>query len=117
MEVTDFFGLNSQRRLDQLGWTHQELADRLGIARPMVTRYLQGKTVPGIDLAMKWAKALEIPISALLGPTQASLEERRLTALTAVLRLDASDLDLCLEFLKPFIERSAKKNQRGTANS
>lgn len=47
-----------KQRMEQLGVTHQQLADRLGVSRPYVSRLLSGKHSPSADLMQRVAEAL-----------------------------------------------------------
>lgn len=53
-----------------MGWKQEELAKRLGVAGPDVSRALGGKHTIGIDKLLKWARALQTTPQALLGTAE-----------------------------------------------
>jgi transcriptional regulator with XRE-family HTH domain len=66
MSLRDNFRENIRRRRRELGLTQQEVADRMGIARPQVTFAEAGQNSPTIDMVERYAKALECPALTLL---------------------------------------------------
>ena len=46
--------------LEQRDWSQSELARKMGITRSVVSQYLTGRIVPGLDVVEKFAGALEI---------------------------------------------------------
>lgn len=54
----DSFGGLARAQLKLLGWTQQQLAERLGVKQAMVSRYLTGGTQPTFEMIMRWAWAL-----------------------------------------------------------
>lgn len=44
--------------LDERGWTRTVLAKRMGVDQPYISRYLNGKVCPGLDVIERFAKAL-----------------------------------------------------------
>ncbi len=51
-------GERIRRRLDEQGMTVAELAEKVGIARPMLYRYISGKHEPSASILRKIAEAL-----------------------------------------------------------
>lgn len=51
------------------GLSQEELAARLNVVRQTISKWEQGLSVPDADLLIILSKALEIPVSALLGET------------------------------------------------
>ena len=49
------------------GLSQEELAHRLGTSRQVVSRYESGARVPKISTVAAFARALEVPLSALTG--------------------------------------------------
>lgn len=93
MNAAEIFAKNADERRRALGLSQEELASRLGKPRPMVTKYLQGKTVLGIDLLLEWAKALETTPQALLGTDPfEEAESFRKKAISALLDATPSQL-------------------------
>ena len=85
LEVAD--GLS--RRLHELGLTRAELAERLGVSRPRITRLLSGYSNPQLRTLVQAAFALEASLSIALAPKRVTtwvepvnLAGRRLDALT-----------------------------------
>lgn len=54
--------VREQRRL--LGWTQQELADKVGVRRLWVVQFEQGKSSAQLGLALRTLKALGISLNA-----------------------------------------------------
>ncbi|WP_197441350.1 helix-turn-helix domain-containing protein [Thalassoglobus neptunius] len=48
--------------LARQGISQAELARRMGIAPPVVNKYLMGKTCPGLDVVEKFLVALNLPL-------------------------------------------------------
>lgn len=93
MEVAKIFTDKVRSRLAELGWTHADLAKELGISGPSVSQTLTDGRAPRIDTLVKWASALEVSPSWLLGeqpgPSPASsdeLEQFKQEVLIALLR-------------------------------
>jgi transcriptional regulator with XRE-family HTH domain len=62
-------------------WTQSDLAQKLGVARPVVANYEQGVAFPPLPVLAKLAKILEVSLDALVwGEKRASdsIEDRRL---------------------------------------
>lgn len=57
---------NVRSRRGQLGLTQKDVAARLGISQPAYAFMEAGRTVPGIDVVERVAKALNIPPALLL---------------------------------------------------
>ena len=56
--------MNIKERREQLGITQKELADKIGISQSFLCDIEQGRTKPGIDVAIKLADALKMPNEA-----------------------------------------------------
>lgn len=53
-------------RLSVLGWTQEELASRVGVTPPAVSRVLSGQTTPSLSLAWKLQRETGVPVEAWL---------------------------------------------------
>jgi transcriptional regulator with XRE-family HTH domain len=40
-------------RIDELGWTQNDLADRLGVSAGVVSRWLSGERTPSLEMAFR----------------------------------------------------------------
>ena len=60
------FAFNVQDRLNTLGWTQVDLAERLGSERSHVCRMLAAKHSPRLETVMKVAEALDCSAATLL---------------------------------------------------
>ena len=56
------------------GLSQQELAVKLNVVRQTISKWEQGLSVPDSDLLVALSKALETPVSTLLGETVAESE-------------------------------------------
>ena len=59
------FGSNIQKMLPFSGMNQQELADKVGISRVMMSNYVRGKSVPSVIIARKIARALGCTVNEL----------------------------------------------------
>jgi transcriptional regulator with XRE-family HTH domain len=66
-QVSEIFAKRARLRLEELQWTQEKLAEKIGVSRGTVANYLQGETAPGADMLIKWADALEVSVQWLLG--------------------------------------------------
>ena len=62
---------------ERKGLTQDQLADLAGVARISVARWETGGRVPTIDGVEKLAKALTVPVAALLKPTAKGKDTER----------------------------------------
>jgi transcriptional regulator with XRE-family HTH domain len=86
----EVFGRRVREARDALGWTQQQLADRLReigreTDRATVARVEQGKTLAALDMVIAIAAALHVPPVHLLVP----LSEEETVAITPKLTVDA----------------------------
>lgn len=113
------FGARLKRIRESKGLTQDELASRVKTTQAQVSRWEKGQ-IPGIDEGPQIALGLNVSVLELIGEIESSgptIEEKRLLAITTILGLDSGDLQLCLDCLKPFIERAAKKSQPRAAKA
>jgi DNA-binding XRE family transcriptional regulator len=59
-------GENVKELRQKLGWTQQELADKVVVSRPTITQIERGTMLPNILLSKDIAAALGVEISELL---------------------------------------------------
>jgi transcriptional regulator with XRE-family HTH domain len=112
MEVGEIFAERVRRRLKELDWTHAKLAERLGLAGPTVSQTLNDGRAPRIDTLLRWADALGVEVSWLLGrelvatPTPPSREQMALAILSALLPAGAKRglIGIVLEHSDAFAE-------------
>lgn len=52
----------------QNGYSQEQLADKLGIARQTLSKWENGLSVPDSDMLISMSKILETPVSTLLAP-------------------------------------------------
>ena len=64
--IAIIFGANVRKHRAILGWTVGELARRVGIARPIVSRTEGGSHSPNASTVLRYAKALDVPVAALV---------------------------------------------------
>jgi DNA-binding XRE family transcriptional regulator len=63
------FGNNIQKMLPFSGMNQGELADKVGVSRVMMSKYIRGKSVPNVIIARKIAWALDCDINELFDDT------------------------------------------------
>lgn len=73
MALRDNFRENVRRRRKELGLTQQEVAEKLGVARPQVAQAEAGMNSPTLDMVERYAKALECPALTLLVANEEAL--------------------------------------------
>ena len=69
------------------GLSQQELAVKVNVVRQTVSKWEQGLSVPDSDLLIALSKALETPVSVLLGETVAEAEADEVKALSEKLEV------------------------------
>ena len=69
------------------GLSQQELAVKLNVVRQTISKWEQGLSVPDSDLLIALSKALEAPVSTLLGETVAEPEADQVKALSEKLEV------------------------------
>jgi SOS-response transcriptional repressor LexA len=55
-----------RKRLDELGWTYEDLARRVGVVGVYVSRIVQGRQVPSDEVIYKLASALDLELERLI---------------------------------------------------
>lgn len=61
------FGERLTAARKRMGYTHQYLADVLGVSRSMISKYENGVTLPQMDHAALLAKTLNVSLDYLMG--------------------------------------------------
>ena len=69
------------------GLSQQDLADKLNVVRQTISKWEQGLSVPDSDLLIALSKALETPVSTLLGETVTESEADQVKALSEKLEI------------------------------
>ena len=69
------------------GLSQQELAIKVNVVRQTISKWEQGLSVPDADLLIALSKALEVPVSALLGETVVESEADQVKALSEKLEV------------------------------
>lgn len=67
MDITKEFAKALYNRRKQLGLTQDEVADRVGTSKQMVSMYELGKRSPKVGMANRFAEALGTTLDELLG--------------------------------------------------
>lgn len=62
------FAENVKHRLSEFGWSHQDLADAMGMERTHVSRALRGTNSPRLIFIERVAEALELEVQELFKP-------------------------------------------------
>lgn len=65
------FGQRMEARIDQLGKSVPWLAGEVGTSAASIFAYKAGTTIPGLDVADKIARALDVPLDWLTGRKEA----------------------------------------------
>lgn len=55
-----------KRHMKRLRWGQVDLAEALGVTQPTVWNWCQGNTLPSVDMAVKIAHILKVPVSEFL---------------------------------------------------
>lgn len=62
------FAENVKQRLSEYGWSHQDLANAIGMERTHVSRALRGSHSPRLVFIERVAEALELDVQDLFKP-------------------------------------------------
>ena len=92
MDITKEFAKALYNRRKQLGLTQDEVADRVGTSKQMVSMYELGKRTPKVDMANKFAEALGTSLDELLG-MESELESFTSEPKTEEARILANGID------------------------
>jgi transcriptional regulator with XRE-family HTH domain len=57
---------NLRAYLDDTGETQERLAKRLGISQPTMSKIINGKRVPRLELALRMSRAAGVPLESLV---------------------------------------------------
>ena len=60
------FSTRLKRHMKRLRWSQLDLAEALGVQQPTVWNWCQGNTLPSVDMAVKIAHILKVPVSEFL---------------------------------------------------
>ena len=63
--IRSAFGCNLQKFINNCGMSKEEIAEKLGISRVMLSRYMHGKTMPSIDKGYQIAKLMKCSVEEL----------------------------------------------------
>lgn len=61
------FGTNLKRIREDRGWTLEEMAEKLGSTKQVLSRYERGERTPKITMAARFAEILGVPLKELVG--------------------------------------------------
>lgn len=70
-----YFRIHVKAKMVEFGWTHQDLANAMGVDRSYVSQLLRGHRSPGFKTLEDMAKALEVPAGSLIEPVEAPAEK------------------------------------------
>lgn len=104
MQIAEIFTERVKSRLIELDWTHEDLAKRLRIKAPGVSKIIgQGRNVR-IDTLVSWAKALMVSPQWLLGTEgevpMLAASQMKLEAIGAILGMNEKQLGDTLAFIR-----------------
>lgn len=80
MEFLDTFGSNLRERRKAIGISQEELADRSGLHRTVISDHERGRADPLLGSIVRLAEALDTTVSDLcegVGPRRAATSDRR----------------------------------------
>ncbi len=66
IKLSNVFRRRVRERLDELGWSQQDLADELGIGKAYVSHLMTGHRNPGLETLESVAKVLAVDASWLI---------------------------------------------------
>lgn len=83
MQLSDLFKKRVTERLDELKWTHDDLARKLGIQRGTVSNYLKESAQPDLQMStlIRWSTALGVAPGWLLGNESAPSPQENIEAM------------------------------------
>jgi transcriptional regulator with XRE-family HTH domain len=84
---------NLRRLRQEAGLTQAQLASAADLADATVSRIERGRLTPSVALAQRLAKALAVPVDALLGPAPSEPSKAKLRPSVARLVAVVRDLD------------------------
>ncbi|WP_079908237.1 helix-turn-helix transcriptional regulator [Paenibacillus sp. 32352] len=105
------------------GWTQEEIAKKIGVARTTYTNYEAGKREPDIETAQKIADVCGVSVDYLLGKTNVTSEEAKelegapeaarpiIRSLARAKELDEEDFDIIAKQVEDIIAYAKKKKQ------
>jgi transcriptional regulator with XRE-family HTH domain len=119
VEIGEIFSQRVRAKLTGLGWTHADLAKRLGIAGPTVSQTITDGRAPRIDTLLRWADALGVKVEHLLGRDVDVYDPQveRLKARVEAQTLLASASDDAIEIVLGVLRKSASVEAGGTATN
>ena len=94
------------------GLSQEELAHRLGTSRQVVSRYESGARVPKISTVAAFARALEVPLSALTGELSGD-EMSHLTTLLQKPESTANASQALADYIRVIREEQTKRDDSG----
>ncbi len=68
--LLDKLGGNIRYYRKKMGWTQQELARRINVSRPVLTKWENGKSTPDLNALIKLSQVFNSSVDALLGNFQ-----------------------------------------------
>ena len=101
-----FFGKQLKKIILEKNITQQELADKLNIARPMISNWMNGFRNPSLASIQKIANALDVSIDYFIeNGKEKTLDEKDIK----ILQLEKENLELKLKLKEVFSNISERK--------
>lgn len=116
-ETQKAIGKSIKKAREELGLTQSELARRLGIHQPALSKIEQGKTNPTIDLLSDISNALEVKICDLLKTPERFLWNKQRKDLFELLKQRSSELAYTYKRLVDELEMYSEKNDSAVNDS
>lgn len=97
-------GLRINQCRDAAGYTHEGLAEKIGISQQHMSNIMKGKAGPSITVLMRIAVALDISLDYLVGVDTNNGRQAADVQLDAFLRdLSVPDKQMCLALCRAYI--------------
>ena len=85
-------------------WSQGELADRIGASRNIIGNYERNANAPSIDMLLKIARVLEVPVDYLLGEGEfASYDRGTVKRIQDVEKLDPATKNKVFDIIDTYI--------------
>lgn len=90
-------GENIRIMREALGWSQERLADAVGVTRPCISQWESGFSAPRMGKVEKLAGVFGVPVSKLVGSSEAAIAEKDEQRLLAAFRsMDAEKRAMAL---------------------
>lgn len=109
--IAKIFGLRMKEARENIGFSQDELARKLGMTRLSIGNYESGSQCPGLDTAIEVALQLDLSLDAILR------EYQRNSLTKSLERVEDLDLRGILEKTLSVVKEAIEKDENGVSSS